>query len=201
MDTVIIWHICDILWKFQPSSSIFRLWHLEAKILKWPENGQNPKGGPLDEKNIFSTTFLDLVENRLKWLEMLCWFQKHVDQYIFDIWCHRMTLAVIRCHVMLYDDIQCHKVHWYMFHPWVPPLDFDPFRVILRILSRDILDSILHNSSSPVVFSTFFSTLTMTFRMEIFEGFFGPACCLYWSKNILVLPHSVHLEVPAQLKF
>ena len=114
MDTVIIWHICDILWKFQPSSSIFRLWHLEAKILKWPENGQNPKGGPLDEKNIFSTTFLDLVENRLKWLEMLCWFQKHVDQYIFDIWCHQMTSAVIRCHVMSYDDIQCHKVHWYI---------------------------------------------------------------------------------------
>ena len=147
MDTVIIWHICDILWKFQPSSSIFRLWHLEAKILKWPENGQNPKGGPLDEKNIFSTTFLDLVENRLKWLEMLCWFQKHVDQYIFDIWCHQMTSAVIRCHVMSYDDIQCHKVHWYICF-WNQHRVSDRLSLIW-IKSENVVEKIFFSSKGP----------------------------------------------------
>ena len=158
MDTVIIWHICDILWKFQPSSSIFRLWHLEAKILKWPENGQNPKGGPLDEKNIFSTMFLDLVENRLKWLDILCWFQKYVYQYCF--W-HLMSSIDIVCHMMSCDDIswrlmskstliymflesalsfwsfkpilnqiwECGLTNIF-FHPRVSPLDFDHFSVI-----------------------------------------------------------------------
>ena len=103
--------------------------------------------GPLDEKNIFSTTFLDLVENRLKWLEMLCWFQKHVDQYIFDIWCHQMTSAVIRCHVMSYDDIQCHKVHWYICF-WNQHRVSDRLSLIW-IKSENVVEKIFFSSKGP----------------------------------------------------
>ena len=112
MDTVIIWHICDILWKFQPSSSIFRLWHLEAKIFKWSENGQNPKGGPLDEKNIFSTTFPDFIQIRLKRSETRCWFQKHI--YQCTLW-HWMSSYDITWHLMTADVIWWHqmsKIYW-----------------------------------------------------------------------------------------
>ena len=88
-----------------------------------------------------------LVENRLKWLEMLCWFQKHVDQYIFDIWCHQMTSAVIRCHVMSYDDIQCHKVHWYICF-WNQHRVSDRLSLIW-IKSENVVEKIFFSSKGP----------------------------------------------------
>ena len=83
-----------------------------TKHSKWPENGQNPKGGPLDEKNIFSTTFSDFIQIRLKRSETRCWFQKHI--YQCTLW-HWMSSYDITWHLMTADVIWWHqmsKMYW-----------------------------------------------------------------------------------------
>ena len=53
----------------------------------------------------FSTTFLDLVQNRGKQSEIQCWFQKHVYQY--QSW-HQMSSDVIEWHHPSFDVMWCH---------------------------------------------------------------------------------------------
>ena len=42
---------------------------------------KNPKGGPLD-KNICFQKSSDFTQNKLKKSEIVCWFQKHIDQWV-----------------------------------------------------------------------------------------------------------------------
>ena len=66
----------------------------------------------MDEKNIFSTTFSDFIQIRLKRSETRCWFQKHI--YQCTLW-HWMSSYDITWHLMTADVIWWHqmsKMYW-----------------------------------------------------------------------------------------